>query len=98
MADNLERLDEEDEGGPVKSFLDHLEDLRWVLIKSAVTLAVAMFVCLVAAPYVMAIIKCPLTQTRVPYGKDKQGVTVRLENSKLGVFELTAEEQKLRPI
>ena len=21
----------EDEGGPVKSFLDHLEDLRWVL-------------------------------------------------------------------
>ena len=32
-----ERLDldpEEEEGGPVKSFLEHLEDLRWVLIKS----------------------------------------------------------------
>ena len=25
--------EEEEEGGPVKSFLEHLEDLRWVLIK-----------------------------------------------------------------
>ena len=24
---------EEEEGGPVKTFLEHLEDLRWVLIK-----------------------------------------------------------------
>jgi sec-independent protein translocase protein TatC len=32
---------DETEGGPVKSFLEHLEDFRWVLIKSLVALAVA---------------------------------------------------------
>ena len=43
-----ERLDEhvEEEGGPVKSFLEHLEDLRWVLIKSLAALSVAMLICL----------------------------------------------------
>ena len=51
MADDLERLDEEQEGGPVKGFLEHLEDLRWVLIKSIVTLAIAMFVCLLAGNF-----------------------------------------------
>ena len=30
---------EEDEGGPVKSFLDHLEDFRWALIKSCAAIA-----------------------------------------------------------
>ena len=43
MADehDVERPEDE-EGGPVKSFLEHLEDLRWVLIKSVVSLSVAM--------------------------------------------------------
>ena len=37
----------EDEGGPVKIFLEHLEDFRWLLIKCAVTLALTMLVCLI---------------------------------------------------
>ena len=56
MADDLgaERLDiqEEEEGGPVKSFLEHLEDLRWVLIKSLATIGVAMVVCFFGGNYV----------------------------------------------
>ena len=51
----------EAEGGPVKTFLEHLEDFRWVLIKSLVALGVAMLVCLFAANYVVQIIKWPLT-------------------------------------
>jgi hypothetical protein len=31
-----ERDDDLLEGGPVKSFLEHLEDFRWLLIKSCV--------------------------------------------------------------
>ena len=44
------RTDEQfhDEGGPVKSFLDHLEDLRWVLIKSLAALGIGMLICLIA--------------------------------------------------
>ena len=55
-----ERPDEA-EGGPVKTFLEHLEDLRWVLIKSLVALGVAVLLCLLAGNYVVQIIKWPLT-------------------------------------
>ena len=51
---------DEEEGGPVKSFLEHLEDLRWVLIKCVVAVAVLMIVCLIGADYVLAVIKWPL--------------------------------------
>jgi sec-independent protein translocase protein TatC len=94
MADDLERLDEEDEGGPVKSFLEHLEDLRWVLIKSIATLAVAMFVCLLAGNYVVGIIKWPLSQARVHYPATNQIVTVRINNTRLGTYQLNPEQKQ----
>ena len=69
MADEpgAERLDdlEEEEGGPVKSFLEHLEDLRWVLIKSLVALVLGMFICLIAGNHVVAILKRPLEGAKV---------------------------------
>src|SRR5580658_4291885 len=52
---------DEAEGGPVKSFLEHLEDFRWVLIKSLVCLGLAMLVCLVGANHVVGILKWPMT-------------------------------------
>lgn len=63
----------EDEGGPVKSFLDHLEDLRWVLIKCVVGIAVLMLVCLIAANQVLAVINWPLKRadkSRTPPGTE----------------------------
>lgn len=51
---------DEEEGGPIKSFLEHLEDLRWVLIKCVVAVAVLMIVCLIGADYVLAVVKWPL--------------------------------------
>src|SRR6478735_8595981 len=95
MADDLERLDEEEEGGPVKSFLEHLEDLRWVLIKSIATLAVAMFICLLAGNYVVGIIKWPLTKAKVHYPATNQIVTVRVGHLRLGVYQLNPEQQQL---
>ena len=55
---------DEDEGGPVKTFLEHLEDFRWVLIKSFVALAVAMLLCLIAGNYVVQIFSWPLTRAK----------------------------------
>jgi len=49
-------------GGPVKPFLDHLEDLRWMLIKVSVSLAVAVMVCLVGANTLVDIMKWPLVK------------------------------------
>jgi sec-independent protein translocase protein TatC len=55
--------DEEEEGGPVKTFLEHLEDLRWVLIKAGSALLVALVVCLVASPQIVQFLKLPLTNS-----------------------------------
>jgi len=95
MADehDVERPEEE-EGGPVKSFLEHLEDLRWVLIKSVVALAVAMLLCLIAGNYVVHILKRPLDHARLSYSGTNQIVTVTYGTNRLGVFHLTPEQEQ----
>ena len=87
----------EDEGGPVKSFLEHLEDFRWLLVKLSVALALAMLICLIGANYVMAIIKWPLGQATVSYPGTNQVVTVSFGTNQLGHFQLSpAQEQVLQ--
>jgi sec-independent protein translocase protein TatC len=53
-------LHEEEEGGPTKSFLEHLEDLRWVLMKCAAAVAVTFLLCLFAAPTLVKVLTWPL--------------------------------------
>lgn len=48
------------EGGPVKSFLEHLEDLRWTLIKVTAALAVSMLACLIGGNYLVRFLSYPL--------------------------------------
>ena len=56
--------DTEDEGGgPVKPFLEHLEDFRWVLIKCVVVTIVGMVICLAAGTQLMEVIKWPLKKS-----------------------------------
>jgi sec-independent protein translocase protein TatC len=88
-----ERPDEA-EGGPVKSFLEHLEDFRWVLIKSIVALFLGMLICLFAANHVIQIIKWPLTRAPVSHPGTNQIVVVSFGSNRLGNFQLTAEQQK----
>ncbi|MBC8097375.1 MAG: twin-arginine translocase subunit TatC [Akkermansiaceae bacterium] len=89
-----ERFDEtNDEGGPVKSFLEHLEDLRWVLIKSAAALSVTMLLCLIAGNHVVGIIKRPLSKASVSYPGTNQIATILVGTNRAGVFHLTPEEQ-----
>jgi len=88
-----ERPDEA-EGGPVKTFLEHLEDFRWVLIKSAVTLFLGILVCLFAANYVIQIIKWPLTRAPgMGYSGTNQIAVVSFGTNHVGNFQLTAEQQ-----
>ena len=62
--------EEEDGGGEVKSFLEHLEDLRWTLIKCLTALMLAMIVCLIAGNRLAGILKRPI---------EKSGVNIRLD-------------------
>jgi sec-independent protein translocase protein TatC len=85
--------DDDDGGGPVKSFLEHLEDFRWVLVKLSAALALAMLVCLIGANYVMAIIEWPLTQAKITYPGTNQVITVTFGTNQIGHFELSDDQQ-----
>src|SRR2546422_542697 len=99
MADEpaAERLDqlEEEEGGPVKSFLEHLEDLRWVLIKTLVALSVGVLLCLIAGDHVVMILKRPLAHAKISYPGTNQILTALFGTNRLGVFPLSPDVQKV---
>lgn len=100
---------DEAEGGPVKSFLEHLEDFRWVLIKSLVCLGLAMLVCLMGANHVVGILKWPLEHNllrtlahtykwTVPWATTKhdeggQVAVVSFGTNHLGSFQISSEER-----
>jgi sec-independent protein translocase protein TatC len=52
--------DSDEAGGPVKSFLEHLEDLRWMLVKSVSAVVIAMLICLMAGNYLTAFLLWPV--------------------------------------
>ena len=85
----------ESEGGPVKSFLEHLEDFRWVLIKSAATLVVAMLICLGSGNYVVKILKWPITRAHLHYPGTNQVAVVSFGTNHLGNFELSPDQQAM---
>src|SRR6266699_3206336 len=90
MADPTEepRPDEiEDGGGPVKTFLEHLEDLRWMLIKSGTALLIGMIVCLYATNKVVSILKWPLKRAALIQIGHQQKVLVRFRDNDLFSFE-----------
>ncbi|HTV76095.1 MAG TPA: twin-arginine translocase subunit TatC [Candidatus Baltobacteraceae bacterium] len=95
MADDHEsERSDEAEGGPVKTFLEHLEDFRWVLIKSIVALLLGMLVCLCAANEVVQIIKWPLKHAPVSFPGTNQIAVVSFGTNHVGNFQLTPEEQE----
>lgn len=64
MADDLEVLPpehvDEEGGGPIKSFLEHLEDLRWTFVKCAIAVALGILVSLSGSPYIVKFLEWPL--------------------------------------
>ncbi|MDB6064798.1 MAG: Sec-independent protein translocase protein TatC, partial [Pedosphaera sp.] len=84
---------EEDEGGPVKSFLDHLEDLRWVLMKIVVTLGVAMLICLISGNYMVAVLRHPLEKAQINYPGNDQIAVLLFGTNRLGTYHLDAAQQ-----
>jgi sec-independent protein translocase protein TatC len=67
-AQRPETENEEEEGGPVKSFLDHLEDLRWTIIKSGSALFIGMLGCLLAAKRIIALLSRPMEKAEIHTG------------------------------
>ena len=93
-AQDPEGSQELPEGGPVKSFLEHLEDFRWLLVKLSVALILGMLICLFGANYVVGILKWPLTKATVSFPGTNQVVNVSFGTNSLGNFTLTSEQQQ----
>src|SRR5579864_468495 len=79
---------DENEGGPVKSFLEHLEDLRWVLVKSVSTAGVAMLVCLLAGNYLVRALEWPLHRAHPLHPSDTRTVLVTFGTNQLARFSV----------
>lgn len=79
-------LDEEEEGGgPVKPFLEHLEDLRWTIIKVLASVLISMMVCLVAGNRLVHLLTWPLDQAQaLNTSSTNRTAVVRLGNSVWG--------------
>jgi Tat protein translocase TatC len=90
--DDREENPRDGEGGPVKTFLEHLEDFRWMLIKSIVALFLGMLVCLFAANHVISILKWPLKHAPIHTSGTNQIAVVSFGTNHLGNFQLTPEE------
>ena len=91
-TDEVRPEDEEVEGGAVKSFLEHLEDLRWTLIKSGTAVFLAMIVCLFGVKYLVTFLDWPRVRAAqrhvalVPEDTN-QMVTIRLGGLVLQTIE-----------
>ena len=79
--------EQEEGGGPVKSFLEHLEDLRWMIIKSAAALLVCMIFCLYGTSQIITILKRPLAQAALIQINHEQKILVRFGTNNLTTFE-----------
>ncbi len=87
------RFEESPEGGPIKTFLEHLEDFRWVLVKSAIAFVLAFMACLLGANHVMQVLKWPLSRAVATYSDTNQIVGVSFGTNRLGNFPLSPEAQ-----
>ncbi len=91
VADHLDQEPEE-EGGPIKSFLEHLEDLRWVLIKSCAAAGVAILACLLGGNYVIRVLEWPLKRAPMKHVQSGQSVRVVFGTNELSTLHLTAKD------
>ena len=81
-------------GGPVKSFLAHMEDLRWVLIRCVAALGVAMVACLAGAPIIVDFLSRPLGEAKQFLTENRKETL--LEESKSEILVRLTEEEVFR--
>ena len=80
--DSAEDDEEEGFGGPIKPFLDHLEDLRWTIMKVVVAVVVGMLIALIGSPYIVKFLTYPLNlaqgMQQVNSNPDKRMIPVKM--------------------
>jgi Sec-independent protein secretion pathway component TatC len=87
--DDLRPRDADNFGGPAKTFLEHLEDLRWMLVKSGAAILISLIVCLYMVDKIVWVLKRPLEQAALIQAGHEQKILVRLGTNNVGSFSTT---------
>jgi sec-independent protein translocase protein TatC len=97
-VDPLFAPDPEEGGGPVKTFLEHLEDFRWLLIKCTAAVLITMVVCLLGVNYVWAVLTWPLKQASKYTWDARQMLVVKVGTNELAKLRLDTNEVANLPL
>lgn len=90
-TDTPEAAPEPDEGGPRKSFWEHVQDLRTAVIRSVTAIGIAVMVCLLLDAQIVGILEYPLQRMHM-FESPKPTVTLEIGSTKLGPFPVTREQ------
>jgi sec-independent protein translocase protein TatC len=92
MADSLDVIPPEGAaGGPRKSFLEHLEDLRLALLKCVVVIFVALVVCLFTVDKIALVLEYPIRRMHL-LDKPQPTVTFQLGSVRFGPYDVTRDQ------
>jgi sec-independent protein translocase protein TatC len=92
MVDSLKEIPQESaEGGPRKSFFEHLEDLRLALLKCVVVIFVALVICLFTVDKIALVLEYPIRRMHL-LDKPQPTVTFQLGSTRFGPYEVTREQ------
>jgi sec-independent protein translocase protein TatC len=80
-----------EEGGPTKSFLEHLEDLRWVLMKCVAAVAVTFMACLLGSPVLVKVLTYPLKKANI-HSSQQGAVTLSIGTNRVGTLMLDTNQ------
>jgi sec-independent protein translocase protein TatC len=82
----------EETGGPVKTFLEHLEDFRWLIIKTGAALLVCLITCLYAVPEIVAVLKWPLSRAALVRVNGERKALVCVGTNTVATLDLTTNQ------
>src|SRR5689334_1645364 len=86
----------DDEGGPTKTFLEHLEDLRWMLMKCVAVIAVTFLACLFAAPLLVKMLSWPLKRANIHADTSKNPtLSLYAGTNRLGILHVSTNEVQI---
>lgn len=92
MAEPMEVMPPEGAaGGPRKTFLEHLEDLRLALLKCVVVIFVALVVCLFTVDKIASVLEYPIRRMHL-LDKPQPTVTFQLGSVRFGPYEVTRDQ------
>ena len=92
MAEDVEVMPaEEEDGGPRKPFLEHLEDLRKALLRCVVVIFAALVLCLFLDDKLAAILEYPIRRMHL-LDKPQPTVTFVFGSQRLGPYEVTRDD------